>query len=226
MYTDGFNPIPRLELAASLSLGIESDCEVASCMLRWGNVSKDEFISRMNASLPDILEVSDCIIYPITRKRKRVSLAAVLYGAEYAYTFKDGPDAAKAYFESDAFKKVQNCAKPELTGGIPGAGEIKIRGFEGSEVRLVVPFASDRPLRNSIEEWSGKKIYETIHIKKLQTYATRSPKDTLKQLENGGEPFTTYFDCFSRLAAKHEPFMEKSRQEEDAMNRKKEAAQA
>ncbi|MBQ0167994.1 MAG: TIGR03960 family B12-binding radical SAM protein [Treponema sp.] len=210
IYTDGFNPQPRLELAASLSLGIESDCEVASCILRWGTVTKEEFISKMNASLPDILEISDCIIYPLTRKRKRVSLAAMLYGAEYEYTFKDGAEAAKAYFESDAFKAVEAVEKQELTGGIPGEGRIEIKEINGNTVRLIVPFASDRPLRNSIEAWAGKELYKTIHIKKLNTFATGKHKAP-----------TSYFECFSHLASKHLPFMEKSRQEEADMLRRK-----
>lgn len=214
MYTDGFNPQPRLELASSLSLGIESDCEIASCILRWGNVTKEQFINRMNASLPDIIDIRDCIIYPITRKRKRVSLASVLYGSEYIYTFKDGAESAKAYFESENFRKVQSGIKPELTGGIPGSGTIEIEEINEDKVKLIVPFASDRPLRNSIEEWAGKQLYKTIHIKKLNTFATGK----------NGSSYTTYFDCFSRLAKKHEPFMEKSRQEEEAMNRKKDSS--
>lgn len=219
MYTDGFNPQPRLELAASLSLGIESDCEVASCILRWGNVTKEEFISKMNESLPDILKVNDCIIYPITRKRKRLSLASMLYGAEYVYEFKDGSEAAEGYFKSDAFNAVKQLAKPELTGGIPGAGQIEIREMKGSEVRLLVPFAADRPLRNSIEEWAGKKLYETVHIRKLVTYATGPG------IRPGAAPdkpvYVSYFECFRHFAEKHLPFMDKARQEEADMNRKK-----
>lgn len=220
MYTDGFNPQPRLELASSLSLGIESECEVASCILRWGTVTQDEFISKMNASLPEILKVNDCIIYPITRKRKRLSLASMLYGAEYIYTFKDGDGTAESFFESDAFKAVQSLTKPELTGGIPGAGQIEIKEMKGSEVRLIVPFASDRPLRNSIEEWSGKKLYETVHIRKLVTYATGP--GSRPDAGSDKPVYTSYFECFSHFAKKHLPFMEKSRQEEADMNRKKE----
>ena len=94
IFTDGFNPVPRMELATCISLGTESMDEIGSCLLRY-KTTPETFMNKLNACLPPQFKITKCIIYPVTRKKKRVSLATQLYGSEYIYYFKDqyGPNA-------------------------------------------------------------------------------------------------------------------------------------
>ena len=63
VYTMGFNPIPRLEFASTLSLGVRSLDEVASCVLL-EPMSESDFVEKMNAVLPQNLKVESAYIFP------------------------------------------------------------------------------------------------------------------------------------------------------------------
>jgi radical SAM-linked protein len=89
VYTSGFNPIPRLEFACNLLLGIQSYDEIASCIIET-DFDADTFTRLMNASLPQGFQINRSCIFPITNKRKRESLASALWGSEYNVQFLSG----------------------------------------------------------------------------------------------------------------------------------------
>ena len=61
VYSEGFNPRPRLSLAAPLAVGVTSDCELMDIFLeRW--LSPEMFMRRVTPQLPlglDVLEVAE-----------------------------------------------------------------------------------------------------------------------------------------------------------------------
>lgn len=156
VYTMGFNPIPRLEFASTLSLGVRSLDEVASCVLL-EPMSESDFVEKMNAVLPQNLKVESAYIFPVTNQRKRESLASSLWGNVYAYEFSPSFDFEE-FKKSDAFKKFSD------TEGF---------SFEDSESErkkiFTLPFKSDRPFRDAIEEAGGDKIFRLCQITKLKT---------------------------------------------------------
>ncbi|MBO4704891.1 MAG: DUF2344 domain-containing protein [Spirochaetaceae bacterium] len=190
IFTDGFNPVPRMELATCISLGTESMDEIGSCLLRY-ETTPETFMNKLNACLPPQFKITKCIIYPVTRKKKRVSLATQLYGSEYIYYFKDqyGPNTDD-FFSSSSFTELK--AKYQIF-------EQKIK--EG-EYSIKVCFEGDRPLRDAISAFFGDKIHKIIHIVKTKTLA----KDEKEQPVD-------YFDRFSYLASLHEQFLDKAKKE-------------
>ena len=157
LYTMGFNPIPRLEFASTLSLGIRSTDEIASCILT-EEMSEEDFTKRMNDVLPMNMQVKKCYIFPVTNQRKRESLASSLWGNVYEYDFAPKFDL-ESFEQSESFKAFCD------TEGF----EYESLGENKRKIRL--PFKSDRPFRDAIEEAGGDKTYRLCTITKIQTLA-------------------------------------------------------
>jgi radical SAM-linked protein len=90
IFSQGFNPLPKLQLAGALPLGIESSCEV---MDFWLGEQLDllEIARRVKDALPPGMEVSD-----VTEVELRSpALETQLKSAEYRVTFKEAVDTAK-----------------------------------------------------------------------------------------------------------------------------------
>ena len=95
-YSEGFNPKPKLEFANPISLGFESDEEIASVEVMIAeNENLEDFrrnyIGRMNGALPEGLSVTDAKLIKIienaeTGKKVR-SLMASYCGSEYRLDF-------------------------------------------------------------------------------------------------------------------------------------------
>ncbi len=82
VFTQGFNPKPRLEFASPLGLGIESEEEAASLEIK--NLdSGDAFISAMNPVLPEGIRVTGCAFMDRLPSGKKPSLMAAYWGSEY-----------------------------------------------------------------------------------------------------------------------------------------------
>ena len=158
VYTMGFNPIPRLEFASTLSLGIKSLDEIASCVLM-EKMEENEFVGKMNAVLPHNLKVKSCFIFPVTNQRKRESLASSLWGNVYEYDFSKN-------FDFDAFSASEKFSEFQKNSGF----SFKIGEKKNSAI-FTLPFKIDRPFRNAIEESGGDKIFRLCQITKLQTLA-------------------------------------------------------
>lgn len=77
-YTKGFNPAPRLNLAAPLALFQESEYEIGEIDLATF-VSTEAFIERFNAQLPPEIQIVEAKVIPVSN----TSLASVLGSATY-----------------------------------------------------------------------------------------------------------------------------------------------
>jgi radical SAM superfamily enzyme YgiQ (UPF0313 family) len=76
VYTQGFNPQPRIEILQALSLGIESASEIASVFL---SAAFPDFDEAMNRSLPDGIRILSSAHIPISTGDKIESLNALPY---------------------------------------------------------------------------------------------------------------------------------------------------
>ncbi len=86
IYTQGFNPLPKLEIASPLSLGIKAGAEVASIDTE-GYFSAEQFKKKINEFFPEGLQVVEAMNVFIPSGGKKHSLSSLLWG--YVYTGKD-----------------------------------------------------------------------------------------------------------------------------------------
>ena len=87
-FSQGFNPKPRLEFAHPLSLGIVSEGEIASINIH-GTCTSDEFVQKMNKSLPWGLAVKEAyVVSKETYKAKKIqSLMSLYSGSQYTLDY-------------------------------------------------------------------------------------------------------------------------------------------
>lgn len=80
----GFSPHPVMELSQALSLGLESDEEIALIQLH-REIPPEDFVRRMDAVLPDGIRITRAMAVPaLIGGRKRPSLGSLHAGAVYA----------------------------------------------------------------------------------------------------------------------------------------------
>ncbi len=182
VYTEGFNPLPRLELAASLSIGITSDEEIASCLLE-ESVEGDTFAAALGRALPGYIRVKEACIFPVTRQIKRESLASLLWGSEYRFSFRSGYELPHG--ETPEFLQYTQQYR-----------------IEGDELTAMVPFGGDRKLRDGIAEFFGKPLYECAGIHKVKTFAA-VPEAYALPGESGAARVTGFFELYRRIAERN-----------------------
>lgn len=81
-FTEGFNPKPRLEFANPLSLGLESREEIAGIDLHDYD-TEENFLARMNRSLPAGLLLKSVAVVPHDGISRRRSLMSLYWGADF-----------------------------------------------------------------------------------------------------------------------------------------------
>ena len=161
IHTTGFNPLPRLEFASTLPLGVSSDAEIASTVL-YESVTEQDFISALNRNLPASIQIHRAFVFPVTNQRRRESLSTGLWGSVYEYSFRCGAEKVREFFASETAR--------------PFVDEASLCRFEpdeadGARVRARLLFQKDRPFRNALESFFGKRIWEVASIHKLMTLA-------------------------------------------------------
>jgi radical SAM-linked protein len=86
LFTRGFNPIPKLNFAFPLSLGLQADGEIAGIDLepRGGaGFAAGDFIRAMNRTLPEGIRVKEAFKALIPSGDKKHSLPSLLWGSVY-----------------------------------------------------------------------------------------------------------------------------------------------
>ncbi|MCI5524008.1 MAG: DUF2344 domain-containing protein [Spirochaetia bacterium] len=181
VFTSGFNPIPRLEFASAMTLGIPSYSEIASCLL-YENISSEDFLKNMNAILPENFKLNNAFIFPVTTLRKREALSQGLWGSIYKYTPLEKLEL-KSFFDSNLFKaykstdsSIRFSAKSESSTSEKHfiADEEDKAFFDAlpdSENFFCQFPSSDKKFRTLLEEFYGKKWFELFKIEKILTLA-------------------------------------------------------
>lgn len=159
VYTSGFNPLPKIEFATTLSLGIESEEEIASVVL-YEKVGEKRLAELLNKELPCTLQIDKMFVFPVTNQRRRESLSSGLWGAEYEYTF-NGASAVriKDFFSSEGGKEFLK------------ESSLCFFSLKENTLKCVLEFSQDRPFRTALENFFCAKIYTFVSIKKIHTLA-------------------------------------------------------
>jgi len=111
IYTQGFNPLPKLEIASPLSLGIKAGAEIASIETD-GYFSAEQFKKSLNEFFPEGLLVVEAMNVFIPSGGKKHSLSSLLRGYVYA-----GKDSEKEIVEAKEEKSYRE-ARVGSTGSI------------------------------------------------------------------------------------------------------------
>jgi radical SAM family uncharacterized protein len=83
LYTQGFNPLAKIEIAAPLSTGVSADAEIAAADFA-DDSPLDGFAEKLNQNLPDGITITQVQNYRIPRGEKKHSLSSLLWGFTYA----------------------------------------------------------------------------------------------------------------------------------------------
>ena len=94
IYTQGFNPLPKLEIASPLSLGIKAGSEIAAIDTD-GYFSAEQFKKGINEFFPEGLQIVEAMNVFIPSGGKKHSLSSLLWGYMYA-----GEDSEKEIVEA------------------------------------------------------------------------------------------------------------------------------
>jgi Uncharacterized protein conserved in bacteria len=178
VYTEGFNPLPRFELAQSMSLGTASDDEIASFLL-YCDEDPERLKAVLNQSLPESLRINRVLVYPLSRKIRRDALTKFLWGNRYAWSFRDPSISSVILDRSEIL---------EFVAANPGT---EIIGDTNSEAVVQLPFEADRPFRDLVSLLGEKPIHEIVRIRKLCTLA-KAP--------DGKSGPVSFFDAFDPVA--------------------------
>ena len=82
LYTQGFNPLVKLEIVSPLSLGISAGAEIAAADFA-AEVLPGEFTEKINAVLPEGICVKQAQCYRIRSGSRKHSLSSLLWGFAY-----------------------------------------------------------------------------------------------------------------------------------------------
>jgi hypothetical protein len=82
LYTQGFNPLAKMEIVAPLSVGISAEAEIAAVDFGYA-LDAGEFTEKMNASLVEGIRVNRAECFHIPSGAKKHSLSSLLWGFGY-----------------------------------------------------------------------------------------------------------------------------------------------
>ena len=139
IYTQGFNPLAKLEIASPLSLGIKARGEIALIDTEI-SFEAAKFREELNAFLPEGFEITRAANVFIPRGSKKHSVSSLLWG--YAYAGKDGNRDLIPAREEKAYRELRS-------------GQSGIYGLERLEVLATKP--------DSNEAESYFKVYPALY---------------------------------------------------------------
>jgi radical SAM-linked protein len=96
LYTQGFNPLAKIEFASPLTTGVSAECEIAAADFP-DHFSTEIFTQNMNRSLPQGIRVVRAEGFLIKSGMKKHSLASLLWG--FAYSSIEKTDYVNASME-------------------------------------------------------------------------------------------------------------------------------
>ena len=125
IYTQGFNPLPKLEIASPLSLGIKACGEIAVIDTETF-FEAEKFREVFNAFLPEGFKVIEAANIFIPRGSKKHSVSSLLWG--YAYAGKDGQTELVPAKEEKSYRELRT----GQTGNVYGLERLAVLAGKGN----------------------------------------------------------------------------------------------
>lgn len=183
IFTEGFNPLPRFEIAQSMSLGIFSEEEIASFLL-YESRDVPHLESVLRDSLPEACKVTRVFTHALSKNVKRSALSSLLWGAQYTWKFYNDLDATRFYedarFKAYISERSSLCIEPDLADG---------------SWFVRVSFQDDRPLRDLVAEIADTPLWSLCRITKTKTLARNQLGDSIG--------YSDFFTAFEQIALEH-----------------------
>ena len=134
-YTQGFNPLPRLEIASPLSLGIKAKAEIAVLDTE-SYYDAGEFMEKLNKFLPEGFGITRAMNVFIKSGGKKHSVSSLLWG--YKYSGKDGNNDIVTAKEEKEYRasrileegNLYDLERLELLAMTPGKGSSGVSYFD------------------------------------------------------------------------------------------------
>ncbi|MDR0452580.1 MAG: TIGR03936 family radical SAM-associated protein, partial [Treponema sp.] len=111
LFTQGFNPLAKLDFASPLSVGIAAEGEIATADLEPG-MGAEEFVRRVNPRLPSGITVTGAIKVSIAPGTKKHSAASLLWGYEYRSSSAGATDTVGAAREKEYRQRRLDAGEP------------------------------------------------------------------------------------------------------------------
>lgn len=183
IFTEGFNPLPRFEIAQSMSLGIFSEEEIASFLL-YESRDVPHLESVLRDSLPEGCKVTRVFTHALSKNVKRSALSSLLWGAQYTWKFYNDLDVTRFYedarFKAYISERPSLCIEPDL---VDGSWFVR------------VSFQDDRPLRDLVAEIADTPLWSLCRITKTKTLARNQLGDSIG--------YSDFFTAFEQIALEH-----------------------
>jgi radical SAM superfamily enzyme YgiQ (UPF0313 family) len=115
LFTQGFNPTPKLDFASPLSLGLQASGEIACIDLEiqeGTDCAAGDFMLKMNRSLPEGLRVTEAVKLFIPSGNKKHSIPSLLWGA--VYQAEDGSDDLVPAREEKSYRSARTSGGSSL----------------------------------------------------------------------------------------------------------------
>lgn len=176
VYSEGFNPLPKFELAQTLSIGISSEDEIASFLL-YEHMEASVLKELLNNSLPESIQVQKIAVYTLSRSVKRESLSKFFWGTMYEYSFFDISQFTNLLHDQKYVEFLES--RPEIS--------IDIDTERTAVFTACIPFKFDRGFRDCISAVIAQPLYEICSINKISSLAA----------EIGKKEVSTFFDVFN-----------------------------
>jgi radical SAM family uncharacterized protein len=135
-YTGGFNPLPHLEIASPLAIGIEASHEMAAVETQ-GFLNGEEFKDRINKALPRGVAIQNAMNIMIPSGAKKHSLSALLWGG--IYISQTGSDEAIPFKDEKKYR----LGRLEKEGSVYGLKRLGVLAID--------PGKSEQPPRQYLE---------------------------------------------------------------------------
>jgi radical SAM family uncharacterized protein len=176
-YSEGFNPMPRIETTQPIPIAIDSRGEIAS-VLMYSAIDPADFERYMNERLPAGMRIEEARYFLVVEGRKLKTIGSLEWGTEYLLSRRGGG--------------VDNELEESLRTAMSSReikGALLERVAEGCRLRLPLPDKKENGLIRILEECvSERPVQSVVEIVKLQALARLGDED---------EP-GSFFDAYSR----------------------------
>ncbi|MCL2791460.1 MAG: TIGR03936 family radical SAM-associated protein [Spirochaetaceae bacterium] len=182
-FTEGFNPKPKLEFANPLTLGVESEGEIAS-VETYLEYDKDQFVGKLNDALPAGIKIIDAFSHKLNCGNKKISLMSLYTGSVY-----------RIYFPKD------ECYRSLLEEYICGNSldeSVRLEELEGSDDSANDAGVAWSGVRVRIAVKPGSKSLFKILKEALNLEAPLSKVIAIREEIFAGEGLRNYFSFFRK----------------------------
>ena len=184
-YTEGFNPKPKLEFANPLTLGFESENEIASIDIMTDNVDVKEieklFMEKLNKVLPEGLLIKEVkiinAIASLETGKKVKSLMASYNGGTYSIKCYDKNS------KDDLIKKLSNIDSVVIS--YKDENEVELKTSQDSNGRILNIF------KYLSTEAGYEHPFDYFSILRTKTHCL------IEKNESSAHQYSSYFNCYN-----------------------------